>query len=287
MSFFVLKRSGKKETVHFDKITSRVSKLCYGLNSEYVDPVIISQKVIQGVYPGVTTVELDNLAAETAASLATQHPDFSILAARISVSNLHKQTKKLFSEVAADFYNYIHPKTGECASLLSEEVWKVVEEHKDLIDSSIIHDRDFDYDYFGFKTLEKSYLLKIKGKIAERPQHMLMRVSLGIHMDDIPSVIETYNLMSQKYFTHATPTLFNAGTPRQQMSSCFLLCMKDDSIDGIYDTLKSTAVISKYAGGIGLAFQTSVHPSLTSVVLMVHPTELYPCYVYLITLLGM
>jgi len=253
MSFFVLKRSGKKETVHFDKITSRVSKLCYGLNSEYVDPVIISQKVIQGVYPGVTTVELDNLAAETAASLATQHPDFSILAARISVSNLHKQTKKLFSEVAADFYNYIHPKTGECASLLSEEVWKVVEEHKDLIDSSIIHDRDFDYDYFGFKTLEKSYLLKIKGKIAERPQHMLMRVSLGIHMDDIPSVIETYNLMSQKYFTHATPTLFNAGTPRQQMSSCFLLCMKDDSIDGIYDTLKSTAVISKYAGGIGIS----------------------------------
>jgi len=253
MSFFVVKRSGKKESVHFDKITSRVSKLCYGLNTKYVDPVIISQKVIQGVYPGVTTVELDNLAAETAASLATQHPDFSILAARISVSNLHKQTKKKFSDVAADFYNYIHPKTGEPASLLSEEVWKVVEEHKELIDSKIIHDRDFDYDYFGFKTLEKSYLLKIKGKIAERPQHMLMRVALGIHLDDIPKVIETYDLLSQKYFTHATPTLFNAGTPRPQMSSCFLLCMKDDSIDGIYDTLKSTAVISKYAGGIGVS----------------------------------
>lgn len=253
MSFFVVKRSGKKESVHFDKITSRVSKLCYGLNNKFVDPVIISQKVIQGVYPGVTTVELDNLAAETAASLATQHPDFSILAARISVSNLHKQTKKLFSEVAFDFYHYIHPKTGEPAPLLSEEVYKVVEENKDLIDSRIIHDRDFDYDYFGFKTLEKSYLLKIHGKIAERPQHMLMRVALGIHMDDIERVIETYDLLSQKYFTHATPTLFNAGTPRPQMSSCFLLCMKDDSIDGIYDTLKSTAVISKYAGGIGVS----------------------------------
>lgn len=253
MSFYVLKRSGKKESVHFDKITSRVSKLCYGLDTKYVDPVVISQKVIQGVYPGVTTIELDNLAAETAASLATQHPDFSILAARISVSNLHKQTKKLYSEVASDFYNYIHPKTGEPASLLSEDVWKVVQEHKDEIDSAIIHDRDMEYDYFGFKTLEKSYLLKLNGKIAERPQHMLMRVALGIHLDDIPKVIETYNLLSQKYFTHATPTLFNAGTPRPQMSSCFLLCMKNDSIDGIYDTLKSTAVISKYAGGIGVS----------------------------------
>jgi len=253
MSFYVLKRSGKKESVHFDKITSRVSKLCYGLDTKYVDPVVISQKVIQGVYPGVTTIELDNLAAETAASLATQHPDFSILAARISVSNLHKQTKKLYSEVASDFYNYIHPKTGEPASLLSEDVWKVVQEHKDEIDSAIIHDRDMEYDYFGFKTLEKSYLLKLNGKLAERPQHMLMRVALGIHLDDIPKVIETYNLLSQKYFTHATPTLFNAGTPRPQMSSCFLLCMKNDSIDGIYDTLKSTAVISKYAGGIGVS----------------------------------
>lgn len=253
MSFFVIKRSGKKESVHFDKITSRISKLCYGLNPKYVDPVVISQKVIQGVYPGVTTVELDELAAQTAASFATQHPDFSILAARISVSNLHKQTPKVFSEVIEAFRNYRHPKTNEPAPLIAEDVYNVIMKHKEELDSAIINDRDFEYDYFGFKTLEKSYLLKVHGKIAERPQHMLMRVSVGIHLDDISRVIETYNYLSQKYFTHATPTLFNSGTPNPQMSSCFLLCMKADSIDGIYDTLKNCAVISKYAGGIGMS----------------------------------
>jgi ribonucleoside-diphosphate reductase alpha subunit len=218
-----------------------------------VDPVVIAQKVIQGVYPGVTTVELDELAAQTAASFATQHPDCSILAARISVSNLHKMTTKSFSETVKALYIYTHPKTGEPAPLISDEVYKVVQEHKDVLDSALIHDRDFEFDYFGFKTLEKSYLLKLHGEIAERPQHMLMRVSVGIHMDDIPRVLETYELLSQRYFTHATPTLFNAGTPNPQMSSCFLLSMQEDSIDGIYDTLKHCAVISKYAGGIGLA----------------------------------
>jgi len=250
---YVLKRSGRRESVHFDKITSRISKLCYGLNPKYVDPVVISQKVIQGVYPGVTTVELDELAAQTAASFATQHPDCSVLAARISVSNLHKMTTKSFSENITRFREYVHPKTGEEAPLIGKEVYDVVMAHSHELDAAIIHDRDFEFDYFGFKTLEKSYLLKLHGKIAERPQHMLMRVSVGIHLDDIPRVIETYNLLSNRYFTHATPTLFNAGTPKPQMSSCFLLSMKEDSIDGIYDTLKSCAVISKYAGGIGMS----------------------------------
>lgn len=208
---------------------------------------------MQGVYPGVTTIELDELAAQTAASFSTQHPDFSILAARIEVSNLHKQTKKVFSDVIQDFYDYIHPKTSAPAPLVSEETYRIVMENKDIINSAVIHDRDFEYEYFGFKTLEKSYLLKLKGKIAERPQHMLMRVSIGIHGNDIDRIIETYDMLSQKYFTHATPTLFNAGTPNAQMSSCFLLCMKADSIDGIYDTLKNCAIISKYAGGIGLS----------------------------------
>jgi ribonucleoside-diphosphate reductase alpha subunit len=198
-------------------------------------------------------VELDELAAQTAASFSTQHPDCSILAARISVSNLHKMTKKSFSETIHDLYTYLHPKTKLPASLISEEVNLVVQQHKDVLDAAVIHDRDFEFDYFGFKTLEKSYLLKIDGVIAERPQHMIMRVAVGIHMDDIPRVLETYSLLSQRYFTHATPTLFNAGTPNPQMSSCFLLCMKEDSIDGIYDTLKHCAVISKYAGGLGLA----------------------------------
>lgn len=250
---YVLKRNGRRESVHFDKITSRVSKLCYGLDAKHVDPVIISQKVIQGVYPGVTTSELDELAAQTAASFATQHPDYSILAARVSVSNLHKMTIARFSDLVEVFYNYKHPKTGEPASLISEEVYQIVQKHKDELDGAIVHARDFEYDYFGFKTLEKSYLLKVDGKIAERPQLMLMRVSVGIHGDDIPRVIETYNFLSERYFTHATPTLFNAGTNMPQMSSCFLMTMKEDSIDGIYDTLKNCAVISKYAGGIGLA----------------------------------
>src|SRR5690606_17536142 len=243
---------GRKEPVMFDKITARIRKLCYGLN-EIVDPLKVAMRVIEGLYDGVTTSELDNLAAEVSATMTTAHPDYARLAARISVSNLHKNTKKTFSEVMQDLYECVNPRTGVEASLLSEEVFKVVQDNKELLDSTIIYNRDFGYDYFGFKTLERSYLLKINGKIAERPQHMLMRVSIGIHLNDIESAIETYELMSKKFFTHATPTLFNAGTPKPQMSSCFLLAMKDDSIEGIYDTLKQTAQISQSAGGIGLS----------------------------------
>ncbi|GAX11074.1 ribonucleoside-diphosphate reductase subunit M1 [Fistulifera solaris] len=250
---YVLKRNGKRESVHFDKITSRVSKLCYGLDAKHVDPVVISQKVIQGVYPGVTTCELDELAAQTAAAMATQHPDYSILAARISVSNLHKMTVARFSELCQLFHDYKHPQTGEPAPLISQEVYDISQKYAGELDGAIVHARDFEYDYFGFKTLEKSYLLKMHGQIAERPQLLLMRVAVGIHGDDIPKVIETYNDLSNRYFTHATPTLFNAGTNMPQMSSCFLLTMKQDSIEGIYDTLKNCAIISKYAGGIGLA----------------------------------
>ena len=248
----VIKRDGRKQPIMFDKITARVRKLCYGLN-ELVDPVKISMRVIEGLYDGVTTSELDNLAAEVAATMTISHPDYARLAARISVSNLHKNTKKTFSEVMTDLYAYVNPRTGEKAPLLSDEVYKVIMENAEELDSTIIYNRDFGYDYFGFKTLERSYLLKLNGRIAERPQHMLMRVSVGIHLDDLAAVKETYELMSKKYFTHATPTLFNSGTPKPQMSSCFLLTMKDDSIDGIYDTLKQTAKISQSAGGIGLS----------------------------------
>ncbi|QBA65515.1 ribonucleoside-diphosphate reductase subunit alpha [Muriicola soli] len=249
---YVVKRDGRKEPMMFDKITARVRKLCYGLN-DLVDPVKVAMRVIEGLYDGVTTSELDNLAAEIAATLTTAHPDYAKLAARISVSNLHKNTKKSFSETMKDLYEYVNPRTGKKAPLLSDEVFKVVSENADMLDSTIIYNRDFGYDYFGFKTLERSYLLKLNGKIAERPQHMLMRVAVGIHLDDLDSAIETYELMSKKFFTHATPTLFNSGTPKPQMSSCFLLAMKDDSIDGIYDTLKNTAKISQSAGGIGLS----------------------------------
>ena len=249
---YVVKRDGRKEPIMFDKITARVRKLCYGLN-ELVDPVKVAMRVIEGLYDGVTTSELDNLAAEIAATMTTSHPDYAKLAARISVSNLHKNTRKTFSEVMTDLYEYVNPRTGQKAPLLADEVYEVIQKNKEILDSTIIYNRDFQYDYFGFKTLERSYLLKINGKIAERPQHMLMRVSVGIHLNDIEAAVETYELMSKKYFTHATPTLFNAGTPKPQMSSCFLLTMKDDSIDGIYDTLKQTAKISQSAGGIGLS----------------------------------
>ncbi|WP_430410716.1 ribonucleoside-diphosphate reductase subunit alpha [Kordia sp.] len=249
---FVVKRDGRKELIMFDKITSRVRKLCYGLN-DLVDPVKVAMRVIEGLYDGVTTSELDNLAAEIAATMTTTHPDYARLAARISVSNLHKNTKKSFSETMIDLYEYVNPRTGKKAPLLSDEVYNVIMENADRLDSTIIYNRDFGYDYFGFKTLERSYLLKLNGKIAERPQHMLMRVSVGIHLNDLDAALETYELMSKKFFTHATPTLFNSGTPKPQMSSCFLLAMKDDSIDGIYDTLKQTAKISQSAGGIGLS----------------------------------
>ena len=249
---YVVKRDGHKEPVMFDKITDRIKKLCYGLN-DMVDAVKVAMRVIEGLYDGVTTSELDNLAAETAASMTVSHPDYAQLAARIAISNLHKNTNKSFSETMSEMYHYVNPRTNQEAPLISDEVHQVIQENAAFLDSHIIYTRDFNYDYFGFKTLERSYLLRINGKIVERPQHMLMRVAVGIHLNDMDAAIETYELMSKKFFTHATPTLFNAGTPKPQMSSCFLLTMKDDSIDGIYDTLKQTAKISQSAGGIGLA----------------------------------
>jgi ribonucleoside-diphosphate reductase alpha chain len=249
---YVVKRDGRKEAVKFDKITARVIKLCYGLDP-LVSPEAVAMKVIEGIYDGVSTTDLDNLAAEVAAAKTIDHPDYALLASRIAVSNLHKETKKTFSEVMEDLHNYIDPKTGQGASLLADDVYEIIMNNKDVLDSSIIYDRDFRYDYFGFKTLTRSYLMKLNGLIAERPQQMLMRVSLGIHKNDIQEAIKTYNLMSEGWFTHATPTLFNSGTPKPQMSSCFLLTMKSDSISGIYDTLKSSAQISQSAGGIGLA----------------------------------
>ncbi len=249
----VIKRDGRRESVKFDKVTARIEKLCYGLNMNFVSPIEVAKKVIDGIYDGVTTIELDNLAAETAASLTTKHPDYAILAARIAVSNLHKVTSKSFSSTMKRLHTYEDPKTGENASLVAQDVWEIVHKHAATLDSAIIYDRDYNYDYFGFKTLERSYLLRLDGKVVERPQHMLMRVAVGIHKEDIDAAIETYELMSERWFTHATPTLFNAGTPKPQLSSCFLLTMKDDSIDGIYDTLKNCALISQSAGGIGLA----------------------------------
>jgi ribonucleoside-diphosphate reductase alpha chain len=249
----VIKRDGRRESVKFDKVTARIEKLCYGLHLDFVSPIEVAKKVIDGIYDGVTTVELDNLAAEIAASMTTKHPDYAILAARIAISNLHKVTSKSFSNTMKRLYTYEDPKTGENASLLAKEVYEVIRKHASLLDSSIIYDRDYNYDYFGYKTLERSYLLRLDGKVVERPQHMLMRVAIGIHRDDIEQAIETYHLMSEKWFTHATPTLFNAGSPKPQLSSCFLLTMKDDSIAGIYDTLKNCALISQSAGGIGLS----------------------------------
>lgn len=249
---YVIKRDGRNEAVKFDKITARIVKMCYGLDP-LVSPESVAMKVIEGIYDGVPTTVLDNLAAEVAASKTIEHPDYALLASRISVSNLHKNTKKTFSESMEDLYRYLDPKTGAPASLLADDVYEVISANSDLLDSTIIYDRDFRYDYFGFKTLERSYLLRLNGEVAERPQHMMMRVAVGIHKDDIQAVIKTYNLMSEGWFTHATPTLFNAGTPKPQMSSCFLLTMKEDSIKGIYETLQNCAQISQSAGGIGLA----------------------------------
>ena len=249
---YVIKRDAKKETVKFDKITARIVKMCYGLDP-LVSPEAVAMKVIEGIYDGVTTIDLDNLAAEVAAGKAIDHPDYALLASRIAVSNLHKETKKTFSDVMHDLYTYIDPITKQPASLLADDVYQIIMDNKEVLDSSIIYDRDFRYDYFGFKTLTRSYLMKLNGQIAERPQQMLMRVAIGIHKRDIKEAIATYHLMSEGWFTHATPTLFNAGTPKPQMSSCFLLTMKEDSIGGIYDTLKSCAQISQSAGGIGLA----------------------------------
>ena len=250
---FVIKRNGKKEAVHFDKITARIYKLIYGLSISEKDVIEIAKKVIQGIYDNVTTTELDNLAAETAAAQTTIHPDFSVLAARIAVSNLHKNTLKSFSKTAQLLYEYTDPITQTHAPLISEEIYKIIRKNADELDSSVIYDRDYNFDYFGFKTLERSYLIRTNGKVTERPQHLFMRVALGIHKEDIQAAIETYNLMSEKWFIHATPTLFNAGTPKPQMSSCFLLSMTEDSIAGIFDTLKRCALISQSAGGIGVS----------------------------------
>lgn len=249
----VLKRSGELEDVSLDKISKRIRDLSGDLNKEYIDPIQIAIKVTQGLYEGISTEKLDDLAAEVCASLVTRHPDYALLASRIAVSNLHKNTLKSFSQTAKKLYKYINPKTGKAAPLLSDEVYEIIQENADLLDSSIIYDRDFDFDYFGFKTLEKSYLFKLNNQIVERPQHMFMRVAIGIHKRDIENVLQTYEMLSERWFTHATPTLFNAGTPKPQMSSCFLLDIKDDSIEGIYETLKQTALISQSAGGIGLA----------------------------------
>jgi ribonucleoside-diphosphate reductase alpha subunit len=249
----VVKRDGRRESVKFDKITARIEKLCYGLDPKFVNPVEVAMKVINGLYDGVSTQELDNLAAEISATMTTRHPDFAKLAARLAVSNLHKTTSKSFSNTMKRLYTYVDPKNGTNAPLIGKETWRIIRENALVLDEAIIYDRDFSYDYFGYKTLERSYLMKVDGKVVERPQHMLMRVAVGIHGEDISSAIETYHLLSEKWFTHATPTLFNAGTPKPQLSSCFLLTMKDDSIDGIYDTLKQCAKISQSAGGIGLS----------------------------------
>ena len=251
---YVIKRDGEKEEVAFDKITRRIAALCDGLNPEFVDPVKVTQKVVEGVYSGVSTSEIDILAAETCAYMSQFHPDFSTLAARIAVSNLHKNTNEDFCEVVRTLYE-VTDKAGRPAPLVSVNLLDVVNRFRDDINSAIDYDRDYQFDYFGFKTLERSYLLRYPStkKIVERPQHMFMRVALGIHGEAIPEAINTYILMSKGFFTHATPTLFNAGTPKPQMSSCFLLSMKEDSIEGIYETLKQSAMISKTAGGIGIA----------------------------------
>lgn len=249
---YVIKRDGTRAMVQFDEITKRLQSLCYGLAEDYIDCPAITLKVVSGIYPDVTTEELDKLAAEVAATMTTKHPDYAILAARVVVDNLHKGTKDSFSETVSDLYNYINPETGKHAPLVSEQTYNIVIKHKSVLDNAVKYERDFSYNYFGFKTLEKSYLLRTYGKVAERPQHLLMRVAVGIHAEDMDSAIETYELLSKKLFTHASPTMFNAGTCHPQLSSCFLLTMKSDSIEGIYDTLKQCAVISKAAGGIGL-----------------------------------
>jgi ribonucleotide reductase alpha subunit len=260
----------------------------------------VTQKVISGVYSGVTTAELDELTAQTAAHMVTQHPDYGLLAARITVSNLHKQTKKIFSEVVADLYNYINPKTGKHGPLIAKPVYDIIMKNAERINGSIVYDRDYNYDYFGIKTLQRAYLLKLNGKIAECPQHMLMRVSIGIHMEDLDAALETYDKMSQKIFTHASPTMFNAGTPRPQLSSCFLLKMQDDSIEGIYKTLtvfsfekknkfrvSNVRKLAKTLEELVLQSQTFAQKVLIFVEQMGRRTELYPCFECLTTLLGM
>ena len=254
MNIKVTKRNGKKEPVMLDKILERINQQTYGLDSKWISPFDVAQKVIAGVTPDIKTSTLDQLAMETAASLTTKHPDYSVLAARLAITALHKETKKSFSETVKDLYNYINPKTGKHSPIVSEIFFKIVKKYADELDSAIVHSRDHNFDYFGYKTLEKSYLLKINGEVAERPQYMYMRTALQIWGENLDRVIETYNTLSEGYYTHATPTLFNSGTTRPQLSSCFLLDTETDSIEGIFNTLKESAQISKNAGGIGISF---------------------------------
>ena len=249
---FVMKRDGTHQAILPEKIKVRLERLMEGLNREYIHLDIVVAKVSEGIYDGVQTSQLDSLAAETCAYMTIVHPDYSKLAARLAITNLHKMTKTNFSDVIEDLYN-MKDSLGNSSALISQSVYEFITQNKDALDQAIDHTRDFQYDFFGFKTLEKSYLLKICGRIVERPQHMLMRVSSGIHYGDLEATLQTYQLMSQKWFIHASPTLFNSGTPLNQMSSCFLLMMQDDSIEGIYETLKQCALISKSAGGIGLS----------------------------------
>jgi ribonucleoside-diphosphate reductase alpha chain len=249
----VTTRSGKKEPVQFDKITHRIAQLTYNLDPKYVDAIQVAKRTINGLFDGITTDELDNLSAEVSAYMTSVHPDYARLAGRIAVANLHRQTSDSFMETFDALYGYENEYTKEKQPLLSDEIYAFAREYKDRISAEIAYSRDFEFDYFGFKTLEKSYLLKVNGKIVERPQHLFMRVALGVQIGNIEEAIKTYHLISEGWFTHASPTLFNAGTNKAQMSSCFLVAMKDDSINGIYETLRQCALISQSAGGIGLS----------------------------------
>ena len=249
----VIKRDGHAETLRLDKITNRIKKQTYGLDTDHVDALEVATKVVSGIYDGISTEQLDSLASETAAALAYIHPDYSILSARIAITRLHKTTNKSFTDTIDQLYNYIDPKTGNNAGLISDETYAAVQANANILNESMIHDRDLNFDYFGFKTLERSYLLKTNGQPAETPQHLYMRVAVGIWGTDIANVLKTYELLSTLKMTHATPTLFNAGTKRPQLSSCFLLTMQEDSIAGIYKTLSDVAAISQNAGGIGLS----------------------------------
>lgn len=250
----VTKRNGKKEPLMLDKILERINQQTYGLDGKWIQPFDIAQKVIEGITPDIETRILDTLAMETAASLTVKHPDYATLAARIAITSLHKETKKSFSETVRELYNYVDPKTRKHSPVVSEKFYELVTRFSDQLDSAIVHSRDHNFDYFGFKVLERSYLLKLNGKVAERPQYMYMRTALQVWGDNLEKVVETYNLLSEGYYTHATPTLFNSGTNRPQLSSCFLLDVQDDSIEGIFNTLKESAQISKNAGGIGISF---------------------------------
>jgi ribonucleoside-diphosphate reductase alpha chain len=248
----VKKRDGSLEEMRYDKITRRIQFFCDDLNLEYVDPTLVTLKVTQGIYDGISTTELDVLAAETAASMVTTHSDYAKLAGRLAVSNLHKTTPKKFSQCIKELHSFTEPKTGKESSLIDDDVAKFVHQNREVLDGAIRQERDLDFDYFGFKTLERSYLLKIGKRIVERPQYMYMRVAVGICNGDLDMALRIYDDLSQHFYTHATPTLFNAGTRRPQMSSCFLIGNKGDDIDGLFDTIKDVAKISKWAGGIGL-----------------------------------